>query len=143
MNHIEAAILRNRQNDFAVRLDGFSDEDWRQLGFKLDWIWGDDGLERLVVKGRLMAKPLQCEEDIASEFSYTINSKDRHLCSLREKTFAGRSLHLELDSVEINRPIDHSLFELPRKQKMVMSNMEEYLNIGNRRWTPEAPTNAR
>ena len=36
MNHIEAAILRNPRNDFVVRLDGFSDEDWRQLGFKLD-----------------------------------------------------------------------------------------------------------
>jgi hypothetical protein len=31
---IEAAIFHNQKDDFIVRLDGFRDEDWSQLGFE-------------------------------------------------------------------------------------------------------------
>jgi len=90
--------------------------------------------EQFVIKGRLAAKPPECHEDIASEFSYTTNTRSCHLCSLYEKTFKGKSLELVLDTVEVDGPIDESLFELPDRQRMIMSNLQEYMNIRTREW---------
>jgi hypothetical protein len=33
MNKIEAAILLNHKDDFIIRLDGFSEQDWEQFSF--------------------------------------------------------------------------------------------------------------
>lgn len=90
--------------------------------------------EQLVIKGRLSAKPPQCQEDIASEFSYTISKRNGHLCSLYEKTFKGKTCELVLDTVEINGPIDESLFELPDEQKVTVSNLPDYMNVRMREW---------
>lgn len=90
--------------------------------------------EHFVIKGRLTTKPPHCEEDIAREFSYTINTKSGHLCSLYEKTFQGKSLELVLDTVEINRPTDERRFELPDRQKMIMSDMQQYMNVRMKEW---------
>jgi len=90
--------------------------------------------EQLVIKGRLSAKPPQCQVDIASHFSYTISKRTGHLCSLYEKTFKGKSCELLLDTVEINRPIDDRLFELPDRQKITISNLPDYMNVRMREW---------
>jgi hypothetical protein len=89
---------------------------------------------QFVIKGRLASKPPQCQEDIASRFSYIISTKTGHLRSLDEKTFGGKTLELILNTVEINRPMDKPLFELPDRQKMVISDMQEYLNVRMREW---------
>ena len=91
--------------------------------------------EQRVIKGRLGAKPPQCEEDIAREFSYTIKTKSAHLSSLYEKTFQGKSLELVLEHVEVNRPMDERLFQLPNRQKMTISDMQQYINIRMREWS--------
>jgi hypothetical protein len=90
--------------------------------------------EQFVIKGHLPTKPPQCQDDIASEFSYTIKRRSGHLCSFREKTFAGKTLELVLDTVEINRPIEPHLFELPDRQKMIMSDLHGYRDIKMREW---------
>ena len=36
INRIEAAVLRNRDNDFILRLDGFFDLDFQHLGFRIE-----------------------------------------------------------------------------------------------------------
>jgi hypothetical protein len=90
--------------------------------------------EQFVIRGHLASKPPECEEDIASEFSYTISKRNAHLSSLYEKTFKGKSCELVLDTVKVNRPIDESLFELPDRQKITMSNLQEYLNVRMREW---------
>jgi hypothetical protein len=90
--------------------------------------------EHLVIKGHLSAKPPQCQEDIASEFSYTISKGTGHLCSLYEKTFKSKSCELVLDTVEINGPVDESLFQLPDKQKITVSNLPDYMNVRMKEW---------
>jgi len=83
--------------------------------------------EQIVVKGRLAAKPLHCEDDIASECSYTIDTENGHPGSLNEKTFMGRSLHLMVDKLELDGPINKQLFELPDRPKLTMASMVEYV----------------
>lgn len=90
--------------------------------------------DQSVIKGHLSTKPPQCQEDIASEFSYTISKRNGHLCSLYEKTFKGKTCELVLDTVEINRPIDESLFQLPDRQKIAVSNLPEYMNVRMKEW---------
>jgi hypothetical protein len=87
------------------------------------------GIDRVLVKGRLAAIPLDSEEDVSSEFSCLINTRNHYLCSLNEKTFAGRSLHLEFDIFSTNEPMDYKLFDIPDKPKMRVSNMEQYLSL--------------
>lgn len=89
---------------------------------------------QLIVKGRLATKPLQCEQDIARDFCYAINTNNGHLCSLREETFAGRLLHLVFEHFEVNSPMDRRIFELPNREKMMMSSLEQYINIRNHEW---------
>jgi hypothetical protein len=90
--------------------------------------------EQLVIKGRLGAKPPQCEEDIAHEFSYTIKTESAYVSSLYEKTFQGKSLELVLEHVEVDRPMDERLFQFANRQKMVILDMEQYMNIRMREW---------
>ncbi len=85
--------------------------------------------EQIVVKGRLAAKPLHCEDDIGSECSYTIDAENGHLRSLNEKTFMGRSLHLILDKLELDGPINKQLFELPDRPRLTMASMAEYVAL--------------
>jgi hypothetical protein len=90
--------------------------------------------EQSVIEGRLAGKPPECHEDIASEFSYTISKRTGHLCSLNEKTFGGKTLEIVLDTVEISRPIDDRLFQLPDRQRVIMSDLQEYLNVRMKEW---------
>jgi len=85
--------------------------------------------EELIVKGHLAAKPLHCEDDIARECSYTINAGNGHFCSLNEKTFNGRSLHLILDKLELDRPINSQLFDLPDSPPLTIVSMAQYLAL--------------
>jgi hypothetical protein len=89
----------------------------------------DAGIDQVLIKGRLAAKPVGSEEDISGEFSYLINTRNDHLCSLDEKTFAGRSLHLEFDILSTSEPMDYKLFDLPDRPKVRVSNMEQYLDL--------------
>jgi len=90
--------------------------------------------EQIVIKGRLSANPPQCQEDIASEFSYTISKRNGHLCSLYEKTFKGKSCELVFDTVQVNGPIDESLFQLPDRQNITVSNLPDYMNVRMKEW---------
>jgi hypothetical protein len=87
--------------------------------------------EQLKVKGRLAAKPLDCEDDIASEFSYAVNTGNGHLCSLDETTFFGRTVHLVLDKLEFGLPTKKELFELPDRPRLTTLNMAQYVGL----WT--------
>jgi len=89
----------------------------------------DCGTEQVVVKGLLTAKPLHRQEDIASDFSYRLDTKSRRLFALDERTFGGRSLHLEFDRWSINEPIDHKLFDIPAKFRVKMSSMSQYMDL--------------
>ena len=88
-----------------------------------------DNIEQIVVNGHLVAKPLHCEEDIASDFTYTLHTRNSQLSALNERTFAGRSLHLEFDRWSTNELIDHKLFELPQKSKVTVANMDQYMDF--------------
>ena len=90
-----------------------------------------DSREQLMIKGRLAAKPLHCEDDIASEFLYAVNTGNGHLCSLNEKTFFGRTVHLMLDKLEFGLPIKKELFELPDRPRLTTLNMAQYIAL----WT--------
>ncbi len=95
--------------------------------------------EQLVVKGRLAAKPLHCEDDIASECSYAIDAENGHLRSLNEKTFIGRSLHLILDKLELDGPINKQLFELPDRPRLTMESMMEYVALQGTQYMHQSP----
>lgn len=85
--------------------------------------------EQLIVKGRLAAKPLHREDDIASEFLYTINTGNGHFSSLNEKTFFGRTVHKILDKLEFDVPINRRLFELPDRPALTTLSMVQYLAL--------------
>lgn len=95
--------------------------------------------EQLIVKGRMAAKPPRCEDDIASECSYTINTENGHLRSLNEKTFIGRSSHLMLDKLELDGPINKQLFELPDRPRLRMASMEEYVALQGTQYRDQSP----
>src|SRR5436190_1138711 len=65
-----------------------------------------DDLQQFVVKGHLRSKPCWCEDDISSRFAYIICANHGRLRSLREETFGGRMLHLVLDTISTDQPID-------------------------------------
>lgn len=93
--------------------------------------------EQLIVKGRLAGKPLHCGDDIASECSYAINAGNGHLCSLNEKTFFGRSLHLILDKLEFDRPINSRLFDLPDRPTLTNLSMPQYVVLQGAQYTQQ------
>ena len=46
----------------------------------------------------------------------------------------GKMCELVFDTVEINRPIDERLFQLPDRQKITVSNLPDYMNVRMREW---------
>lgn len=93
--------------------------------------------DHVVVKGRLEAKPVDTREDIAREFSYTLEKGSAHMAALEEKTFFGRCVHLEFDKWVINAPVDPGLFEVPTKSRLIMSSMSQYTDLRQQRYANE------
>jgi hypothetical protein len=87
------------------------------------------GAECFVIDGKLANAPGANGPDIAREFTYTIRKGDGLLYSIHELTFAGRSIDLELDKLELNQEMDPALFELSGKPKITVSSLDQYLAL--------------
>jgi hypothetical protein len=94
---------------------------------------GDAGY--FVVTGKLPDAPGASGQDIAKEFAYKIGLADGLLYSLHELTLRLRSNDIELDKMELNRPFDPALFELPDKPKIMLSSLEQWTESRNQEMT--------
>jgi hypothetical protein len=87
------------------------------------------GVDCFMIDGKLSDSPDAKGPDIARQFTYRIRKVDGLLYSIHELTFAGRSIDLELDKLELNQALDPALFELPGKPKITVSNLDQYLAL--------------
>jgi hypothetical protein len=89
-----------------------------------------NGVQHFVVNGKLSAAPDATGPDIAKEFTYRIAEGTGLLYSIRELTFAKRSLDLRLDKLELNQPLDPGVFELPAgTPKVTATSIKEYTDL--------------
>jgi hypothetical protein len=89
-----------------------------------------NGVQHFVVNGKLSAAPDATGPDIAREFSYRIAKGTGLLYSIRELTFAKRSLDLRLEKLELNQPLDTGVFELtPGMPKLTATSIKEYTDL--------------
>jgi hypothetical protein len=89
-----------------------------------------NGAQHLVLNGKLSAAPDANGPDIAKEFTYRIAKWTGLLHSIRELTFAKRSLDLRLDKLELNQPLDSGVFELPSgTPKVTATSIKQYTDL--------------
>jgi hypothetical protein len=103
----------------------------RQHPYELESSGEDlNGVQHLVVNGKLSAVPDANAPDIAKEFTYRIAKGSGLLYSIRELTFAKRSLDLRLDKLELNQPLDPGFFELPSgTPKVTATSIKQYTDL--------------
>jgi hypothetical protein len=89
------------------------------------------GAECFVIDGRVPDALGATGPDIAKEFTYMIGKRDGRLYSIHERTFALKCLDLELDKLELNRALDSALFDLPDKPKIILSSLDQFVELRN------------